>query len=404
MGSVRCEVVVVGAGPAGGHAARRLAERGHEVVLVDENPGPRCTIVCSGIVGVEAYERFDLPPGAIVDTLHWARFVSPGGVEVLHHPDRPLAHVVDRTRFDEHFTRAAAGAGVVLLRGHRARSVQSLRDAVEVVAQTADGTRLVRAKALVLATGFRARLHPLAGLGQPCRYVRGLHLQLPMESVHAAEVFFGRQVAPGFFAWAVPYGPGRARLGLLSGRGGRALLERFVRSPRLQARSAAAIGRRHEPVEDACTDERVLSRGIVQGPVVPSVADRVIAVGEAAGQVKTTTGGGLYYGLIGAELGAEVLSGAVRTNRLGRGDLQRYHELWMHELGPEIRTGFRMQRLGAALDDPQIDLLFRTLQGAVGRRLAGRIRFDWHRPFLNPLFAAPWMRWLSRTTTTARQA
>ena len=63
----RCEVVVVGAGPAGSFAALRLAQLGHDVALVDKNETARCDIVCTVIVGREACDRLDLPEGSMID-------------------------------------------------------------------------------------------------------------------------------------------------------------------------------------------------------------------------------------------------------------------------------------------------------------------------------------------------
>lgn len=115
------EVCVVGAGPAGSETARRLATLGHDVILLDRSPGPREHIICTGIVGREAFERLDLPREPVVDAVPRARFRSPSGVEVVYEPRKPLAYVVDRTRFDDALARRAANEGARLLRGWEAR-------------------------------------------------------------------------------------------------------------------------------------------------------------------------------------------------------------------------------------------------------------------------------------------
>lgn len=379
----RYDILVAGAGPAGSHAARRVAERGWSVALLDENEAAREHVVCTGIVGTEAFDRFDLPEKPVRDEIADALFVSPSGVEVDYRPEEPMARVVDRTAFDGALALRAELAGADLLRGHAAREVSKDGDGVAVIAELSNGgERTLRARALVVATGHQRWLHEDAGLGTPRGYVHGVHADVPFSNLEAAELYFGNEVAPGFFAWAVPFGDGTARVGVLAEQGSRKLFERFVRRPEIRER----IFPGGEPENGGSLRHRLRSRGIVQGPVEPSVADRVLAVGEAAGQVKTTTAGGIFYGMLGAEMAAEVLSEALEEGDLSAERLSAYEDRWRDELGSEIEAGLRLQRLGRELSDPEIDELFEALQNGVASTIRKVVQFDWHRPALEVLF------------------
>ena len=109
------------------------------------------------------------------------------------------------------------------------------------------------------------------------------------------------------------------------------------------------------------------------------------AVGEAAGQIKTTTAGGIYYGMIGAGIAAEVLSAGLRTNQLSSAHLARYETAWKTRLGGEIDSGFELQRMGSAMSDPEIDELFTALNSGLGPAVRILIQFDWHQPALRAL-------------------
>ena len=84
-------------------------------------------------------------------------------------------------------------------------------------------------------------------------------------------------------------------------------------------------------------------------------SDRVVAVGDAAGLVKPTTGGGIFYGLVSGSLAARVLDAALSRDRLGAADLRRYETAWRRRLGQEIRIGLAFRRIAAWLSDESID-------------------------------------------------
>lgn len=387
-----CEVIVVGAGPAGSTAAYRLAEMGRRVLLLDENHAPRCDVVCTGIVGQEAFDRFELSREAVVDTVPEAMFFSPSGVRVPYRPNRPLAQVVDRTLFDTSLAERAVEAGAELHRGFAARGVEKSADGVSVIGESGDGRCRVRGQALVVATGHQRWLHEKAGIGTPDDYVHGVHADVPFRGLEGAELFFGNELAPGYFAWAVPFG-NQARLGLLVSQGAHQLFDRLLELEPVRSRVAW---------DGSLTDwrtkarSRLRSRGIVQGPVRPSYANRVLAVGEAAGQVKTTTAGGIYYGMIGADLAAETLDSSLRDGRLSAERLSVYEERWLGEVGEEIKAGRRLQRLGQRLNDREIDEIFEALNSGLGATIRRLVRFDWHRPALEALFKNSTVRkWLA---------
>ncbi|MDX1578457.1 MAG: NAD(P)/FAD-dependent oxidoreductase [Gemmatimonadota bacterium] len=374
------DALVVGAGPAGSWAAGRLAERGFAVVLADENSGGRDDVVCTGIIGSEAWNRFSLPAKAVRSVVGRADFLSPSGISVPYEPSEPFARVVDRVVFDMILASRAEEAGARLLRGWAARRVEREAETVRVGFETPEGMREIAARVLVVATGHQRWLHEAAGLGTPDEYVHGVHADVPFTGLEGAELYFGNAVAPGFFAWAIPFETGTARLGVLAPQKAHLHFERFLHKPAIRER----LGFPEDELVQRAT-EALRSRAIVQGPVEPSVADRTLAVGEAAGQVKTTTAGGIYYGLRAAERAAEVLAERLPADRLDAASLAAYEEAWRTELMPEIEAGLELQRAVRGLSDAEIDRLFEALQGGLGAMVRAAVRFDWHRAALSVL-------------------
>ena len=184
----------------------------------------------------------------------------------------------------------------------RAASVQQSPDSVTVRSSAGD----VRARAAVLACGASYRFNRALGLGVPGVLVHSAQVELPFPPLDHVHVHFGRTVAPGGFAWVVPFSRGGAtfaRVGLLCDRDAGARFRTFADDLR------AAHG-----IAETWPAPRL--KVLPLAPVSRTWTDQVLAVGDAAGLVKPTTGGGIYYGLLTGHLAAEVLSSALRENRL----------------------------------------------------------------------------------------
>jgi flavin-dependent dehydrogenase len=116
----------------------------------------------------------------------------------------------------------------------------------------------------------------------------------------------------------------------------------------------------------------------------------VLAVGDAAGLVKATTGGGIYYTLVSAEAAADVLSAALRKNALGADTLQKYEAEWRRRLGAELRAQQALRTLAHWLTDTDIEALFELARTDGVMPLVARFaRFNHHRDLILSLFKHP---------------
>jgi flavin-dependent dehydrogenase len=198
------------------------------------------------------------------------------------------------------------------------------------------------------------------------------------------EVQFGREVAPSGFAWMVPFHRGEtsyARIGLMSETRSAERFGVFLRSLTQRA------GMRPETVP--LPRQKMLPLG----PVRRSYGDRVVAVGDAAGLVKPTTGGGIYYGLLSGAIAAEVIDEGLVRDRLTARGLRRYEVRWRRRLGQEIRVGLAFRRIAARLSDESIDELIELARvDGVVRLLQQTASFNWHRKAAIALLGHPSVR------------
>jgi flavin-dependent dehydrogenase len=121
-----------------------------------------------------------------------------------------------------------------------------------------------------------------------------------------------------------------------------------------------------------------------------TVGERVLAVGDAAGQVKPTSGGGIYFGMLSAREAADTAAEALRQGTLTRGGLEAYERRWRGRLGLDLTLGTLFRRLFARMSDADTDELFRALVSTgVLARLGAHVSFDWHRHLIGVLLRHP---------------
>jgi digeranylgeranylglycerophospholipid reductase len=341
----KADVIVVGAGPSGLRTAARLARTGLDVRVFEKKPRVGAGVVCTGIVGREAFDDFGLDRDAVVADMQTVRLVSPFATELVYTHPRPFACVVEREAFDGRLAEAAAAAGAAVACGVRVREVRVGPDGVELSLEDGGGrTERRTASLVVLATGVDFALQKKLGLSVPPSFLKGAQVEYAAPSAAETTLFFGRDVAPGAFAWSVPAGPGRVRVGVLTHKDARirlrGLLDRHFGGPALRA------------------DGPIRSRPIAQGLLDRTFGDRVLAVGEAAGQTKTTTGGGISYGLACADLAADVIRSCFDKSSFGPSALAAYERRWKGLLQKEIVIGHLTRRMCARLSDGRIESLF----------------------------------------------
>lgn len=377
------DVVIIGAGPAGCTAGEGLARAGFDVALLEEHAVVGEPVDCTGVLGAETFQRFDLPREIVVGRIGAVTLHSPAGVPITHQEGHPFAFVVDRAALDRSLALRAQTAGAALYLSTRAVSVARDATGVTIVCRGADGgPKRLSAKVLILAGGPQFAFQEQLGLGVSPVLWQSAHAELTGDGLPHPQVYLGRDVAPEAFAWAVPLR-----------RAGRPFVRVGVNShadaPRYLRRLC------EERFSHLMPDGEPFAPRSWVVPIVPlarTYGERVLAVGDAAGQVKSTSGGGIYFGMLSAQIAAETVADALRNGRFGSEDLAAYEKRWRGFLGLNLKLGSLFRRLFSRMADRDVDQLFRTLQKEIRTgRLAEKISFDWHQELILFLLRHPTM-------------
>lgn len=360
------DALVVGGGPSGLHAARLLAGGGLRVLVIERKKEIGADVICTGIVGQEIFSEFDLPTASILRELRTVKLVSAFGSTFQYHHPLVFASVVDRKLFDQALAEKARAAGAEIATATRVYDVVPGDGRVRILAKSDDGTPIEYSAAVaILATGIDHRLNERLGLGIPRDYVIGAQAEFEVPGDEGAAVFVGKSVAPGGFGWSVPCGQGRARIGLLTSGEPRFWFDNLVR-------------KFHPELDSSFDRSRIRVKPIVQGLVSKTYGDNLLAIGEAAGQVKTTTGGGIYFGLVGARIAADVILKNHPRNAFTKRRLAEYERTWRGVLQKEILIGHYARKVYARFTDRQVERLFDLARtDGLVPLVQNTGRFDW---------------------------
>jgi geranylgeranyl reductase family protein len=362
------DVIVVGAGPAGSYIAYELASLGHNVAVFEEKSASGLNICCTGIISTECFQSLGLGTDVILNEVNSARFFSPSGKRLRLQTGKVQAYVVNRLLLDKGLTSKAQSQGAQYFFSSPVIDIIPGKDSIQAETLCSGAREIVSARAMVLANGFKPKLPRKLGLGRIKNFLVGAQVEIETKNVDEFEVYFGQEIAPGAFAWLVPTSTNKAYVGLLATSQAKLHLQKFLNNLFSQGR----ITSREVEIEQ---------KAIPLGTLARSYGDRILVVGDAAGQVKPTTGGGIYFGHIGAQIAAEVLDEALSSDDLTAGQLSRYQKQWKAKMGKELSHGYWARWAYTKLSDRQIEGIFNMFDSnglAEALLNSGKFSFDWH--------------------------
>lgn len=336
------DVVVVGGGPAGASAATAAATAGVRVALIEEHTQVGRPIQCTGLLSLHGIQQTKTRQDIRLRPIYGVHVYAPNGVRVALGNHKLQAYVIDRDRLDQQLIDEAKSVGVSVFTGLKATAWN--REALSAINPATQERARFGAKILIGADGAHSRVAQWAKLPRPRKRVYGTQVLVPHRPQREGfvEVFLGRNIAPNFFAWAVPARANTARVGLASDEAHDAKINL---NRLLTARFST----------------EVLS---VQGGTIPfglpqkTVADGVMLVGDAAGQAKPTSGGGIYTASLCGQIAGEVAAKAVKQQDVSTKVLNEYELRWRSKLERELQFGWHAHRMLCHLTDDHINRIF----------------------------------------------
>ncbi len=349
------DVVVGGGSVSGLLAAREIASRGHSVLVVEEDSEIGTPEHCGGLVSIDAIGRLGILPrsNVVQNRIKVARIHSP----LRHFEIEPLNQkvvVLERREFDKLLALQAAKLGVEIRTRCSIQSARYIADSFHI--STTDGM-------------FKSRYFVDArGIGSLVRNDRSGVLPAAQYEVYASWiqketviVEFDSVKYPGFFAWIIPTGEGSGKVGVAG---------KSINTARTLMSYLESKGSRFSLIR------KIFAPIWVKGPIESFVDGKTVVVGDAAGQTKPTTAGGIYTcGLAG------ILAGRAVSNAIESGiveSLADYQANWTRIFGREFRSMVLFRKLFERLDNKALDLIFSNINLKTIDPVAKTGDFDFH--------------------------
>jgi digeranylgeranylglycerophospholipid reductase len=350
------DVTVVGGGPSGSFTAFNLAKQGVNVAVFEEHDEIGVPSHCPGHLSIKGLKRLGLhplPEGIVENTFYGAIFHSPKDRSFSVRFSQPVTCVVNRVLFDTYIAEMAEDAGVQYHLNSQVESLIVEDGFVKGVNIKQNGNTMEKffAKIVIDAEGISSRILRSAGLSGLNRRMLVNGVQAEVENVKdtepdMVEVFLGKDYATGFYAWLIPTGDGKAKVGLATKTGNpKELLSRLmfkhpVASKKLRTAKVTQIG--FHPLT-------------LGGPITKTHSNGFLAVGDVASQVKPTTGGGVIFGMTCARVAADVAYAALSKNDFSSEFLNACQRRCKEILGFDVKVMLKIRKTLDAMSDDKLD-------------------------------------------------
>lgn len=331
------DVAVIGGGPIGAVAARYAAATGAHTLLVDQGDGSCEPACCAGLVSPRTLSLLGTSSACLLREIRGVIIHSPTGKQTEIFSKKVRAIVLDRGALNRELLKLAAQAGVEVRHHTRAAITSQARLHLSEPSQQCEA----KARVVIGADGPRSMVASHFSLPSPPMFLAAVQATVVREAraSEMVEIFFGTKIAPGFFAWAVPAKQRQLRVGLAATQGTdvNTLLNNLL-SQHFPGQVISYVG------------------GIIPiGSAAKTTTDGALIVGDAAGQLKPTSGGGIYTGGVCAKIAGEIAGYASLAEKTTDETLKEYERRWQDKIGKELRFGLLAHRALYSLSDAKIE-------------------------------------------------
>ena len=345
------DAVIAGGSISGLLAAREIAKNGHSVLVLEEGFEIGSPEHCGGLVSKNALKELDIEPSqkTFDGEIECAKIFSPDGKEITINSKKQQIIVINRRELDKQAARQARDNGAKI-------SVKtSFQEKINNRVRTSNGD--IECKFFVDCRGVsRLVSKDRDGVLLTAQY----EVYADWIKKGQVEVYFDQEKYPEFFAWVIPSGEGVGKIGV-SGKGinTTSRIDEFLKSK-----------------GEFSTIRKIFAPIWIKGPIKNFVEDNTVIVGDAAGQAKPTTAGGIFSCGMAGIMAGKAISEALETGNPS--SLINYEKQWKEKFGKEFEKQNLARKILVRLDNDTINKLFNSITPEMEEDISNKEDFDFH--------------------------
>ena len=355
------DVIVIGCGPAGTQAAKNISEKGKSVLVLDHRKeiGNK---LCTGIVGSELINHYPEAKNYIYYEANSAKIFNDSNHIIDVKKNETQALVIDRIKFIQSIIQEAVDYGSILKKERLVTSVKIDEEGVHIKSRFNGKLENYFSKLLIVASGFNSKIAKSLEFDLSNNYIYGYQTKISNLNLKEVNVFTGGSLPKGHFGWLVPTNNNKGLCGIL----GKSKLKNNGKDFLEEMQSNYNFN----------VEEKTKVWGIPIQPVKKNYSERCLLIGDVAGQVKPTTGGGIYYAMKSSDIASEIVIDALNNNIFSEKKLSVYSKKWNQIFKNELRIGLFARQFYESLNNNDIVKILNHVKDS--ELISSDINFDWH--------------------------
>ena len=345
------DAIVAGGSVAGLLSAREIASKGFSVLVIEEDYEIGTPEHCGGLVSIAGLEELGIIPfrKTFDHMIESAEITSPNGKKFTINSKKQKVVEISRRELDKQIAFQAQKNGAVI----KVRT--SFQERTDTGIRTNE--EKIDCKIFVDARGVSSLIHKdRTGILSSAQY----EIYADWIKKGKVEVIFDQKKYPGFFAWVIPSNEGKGKVGV-AGRG---------------INVAETIDEILKEKGEYSTIRKIFAPIWIKGPIEKFVDGKSVIVGDAAGQAKPTTAGGIYTSGMGGVFAGQAIAKFLQTNKIL--DLQDYQIKWTERFGKEFEKQLLARKILERIDNQTIDKLFESITPEIIKEISEKDDFDFH--------------------------
>jgi len=345
------DVVVAGGSVAGLLSAREISSRGFSVLVIEEDYEIGTPEHCGGLVSIAGLEELGIIPfrKTFDHMMESAEIKSPNGKSFTINSKKQKVVEISRRELDKQIAFQAQKNGTEI----------KVRTSFQEITNTGIRTNEenIDCKIFVDARGVSSLIHKdRTGILSSAQY----EIYANWIKKGKVEVIFDQEKYPGFFAWVIPSDEGKGKVGV-AGKG---------------INVSDTLNEILKEKGDFSTIRKIFAPIWIKGPIEKFVDGKTVIVGDAAGQAKPTTAGGIYTSGMGGVYAGQAISKFLQTNKIS--DLQEYQKKWTDRFGKEFEKQLVARKVLERINNQTINKLFESITPEITKEISEKEDFDFH--------------------------